>query len=94
MILHTRGSAVCLQIKHLDGHDVTLAADGITVPGQRQTLQGQGMPLLDQARKHGDMHVTYTVAFPKDLSEPHKKCIRELHNAFPAHEELRLASIA
>ena len=77
-----------LQIKHLDGHDVTLKATGITIPGQMQTMQGEGMPLPDQARKFGDMHITYTVAFPKQLNESQKKCIRELGHAFPTRDDL------
>lgn len=79
---------VTVQVQHLDGHDVTLKAAGITVPGQMQTLKGEGMPLLDQARRHGDMHVTYTVAFPKQLSETQKKCIKELEHALPARDDL------
>jgi len=77
-----------LQIQHLDGHDVTLKAAGITIPGEMQTLKGEGMPLLDQARKQGDMHVTYTIAFPKQLNESQKKCIKELGHAFPARDDL------
>ena len=77
-----------LQIKHLDDHAVTLKSAGITIPGQMQTLPGEGMPLLDQARKRGDMHVTYTVAFPKQLTESQKKCIKELGHAFPARDDL------
>lgn len=81
-------SVFALQIKHLDNHAVTLKSAGITIPGQMQTLPGEGMPLLDQARKRGDMHVTYTVAFPKQLTESQKKCIKELGHAFPARDDL------
>ena len=77
-----------MQIKHLDGHDVTLQSSGITIPGQMQTLKGQGMPLLDHAKQHGDMHVTYTVAFPKQLNQSQKKCIKELGHAFPVRDDL------
>ena len=77
-----------MQVKHLDGHDVTLAASHITIPGHMQTLKGEGMPLLDQAGKRGDMHVTYTVQFPKQLNEPQEKCIKELNNVFPVRDDL------
>ena len=53
-----------------------------------QTLKGEGMPLLDQARKRGDMHVTYTVEFPQQLNESQKKCIKELNHAFPIRDDL------
>ena len=77
-----------VQVKHLDGHDVILAASGITIPGQMQTLKGEGMPLLDQARKRGDMHITYTVAFPKQLNESQKRCIKDVGHAFPLRDDL------
>lgn len=67
---------------------MTLAASGITIPGQMQTLKGEGMPLLDQARKRGDMHVTYTVKFPQKLNESQKKCIKDLNHAFPVRDDL------
>lgn len=53
-----------------------------------QTLKGEGMPLLDQARKRGDMHVTYTVKFPQKLNESQKKCIKDLNHAFPVRDDL------
>lgn len=77
-----------VKVKHLDGHDVTLAASDITIPGRMQTLKGEGMPLLDQAGKRGDMHVTYTVRFPEQLNESQKKCIKELNNVFPVRDDL------
>lgn len=46
------------------------------------------MPLLDQARKLGDMHITYTVAFPKQLNESQKKYIKDLGHAFPIRDDL------
>lgn len=81
-------AVVPVQVKHLDGHDVTLSSSGITIPGQMQTMKGEGMPLLDQARKHGDMHVTYRVEFPQQLNESQKKCIKELNHAFPVRDDL------
>ena len=43
-------SLVCLQIEHLDGHKVTLASEGVTVPGGVAVLPGEGMPLFEQVR--------------------------------------------
>ena len=36
------------QIEHLDGHKVTIASSGVTVPGQVQRIPGEGMPLYEQ----------------------------------------------
>lgn len=87
-LIRSPAEASCVQVKHLDGHDVSLAASDITIPGRMQTLKGEGMPLLDQAGKRGDMHVTYTVQFPDQLNESQKKCIKELNNVFPVRDDL------
>lgn len=87
-LIRSPAEVLCVQVKHLDGHDVTLAASDITIPGRMQTLKGEGMPLLDQAGKRGDMHVTYTVRFPEQLNESQKKCIKELNNVFPVRDDL------
>ena len=38
------------QIEHLDGHKVTLAASGVTRPGQVVVIKGEGMPVYDSVR--------------------------------------------
>lgn len=70
----------------MDGHKVTLAATGVTIPGQVQKLKGEGMPLFDHPHKKGDLYVTYTVKFPDSLSEAQKAIVRE--HFLPPHDEL------
>ena len=77
-----------VQVQHLDGHTVLLKSTGITIPGQMETVAGQGMPLLDSAKKYGDLHVTYTVEFPKSLSDTQKNCINGLKPNFAVKDEL------
>lgn len=77
-----------MQVQHLDGHMVVLKSTGITIPGQLETVKGQGMPLPDSAKRFGDLHVTYTVEFPKTLSESQKKCIHDLRPNFTVRDEL------
>ena len=77
-----------VQVQHLDGHNVVLKSTGITVPGQVEMMTGQGMPLLDAAKKFGDLHVTYTVQFPNSLSDAQKKCIHDLKSTFAVKDEL------
>ena len=67
---------------------MVLQSTGITIPGQQQVIQGEGMPLLDQGKKFGNLHVTYTVEFPKSLTEAQKKCIHELRPNFAVKDEL------
>jgi hypothetical protein len=39
-----------VQIEHLDGHKVTLAASGVTQPGQVVLIKGEGMPVYESVR--------------------------------------------
>lgn len=66
--------------KHLDGHKVTLATEGVTRPGSVQKIEGEGMPVFDSAKK-GDLYVTYTVDFPDSLTEEQKQSVRSLFGA-------------
>ena len=74
------------QIEHLDGHKVTLAAKGVTVPGAQQVLAKEGMPLHEHPHRHGSLHVAYTVAFPRQLTQAQKDAVRKLFAG--EHDEL------
>ena len=75
-----------VQIDHLDGHKVTLQAKGVTIPGAQQVLPKEGMPLHENAHRHGSLHVTYTVAFPRQLSQSQKDAVKKLFGS--SHDEL------
>lgn len=74
------------QFAHLDGHAVTLTADGVTRPGSVHKVPGEGMPVFDSAAK-GDLYVTYTVDFPAALSEEQKAAVRSLFGGGVAAEK-------
>ncbi len=67
-----------LGIEHLDGHKVTLAAAGVTRPGDVQRVEGEGMPMYGAEHTRGDLHITYTVAFPDALTDQQKAAVRDL----------------
>ena len=73
-----------VQIEHLDGHKVTIAADAVTKPGDYKYIKGEGMPIHGNEVKHGDLWVLFTVAFPAVLSEEQKSAVRTLFPAAPA----------
>ena len=56
------------------------------MPGAQQSLRGEGMPRHEAAKRHGDMHVTYTLAFPKQLSKAQKDTVKKLFAG--SHDEL------
>ena len=78
-------------VPHLDGHAIKLASEGVTRPGAVVTVPGEGMPKAGKVKAaaagkappspsrttHGDLHVTYTVSFPRALSDKQKAAVRE-----------------
>ena len=73
-------------MEHLDGRKVRVAAAGVTVPGHIVRLAGEGMPLFEHPDRHGDLYVTVTVAFPKQLTEKQKATVRKTFEGL--HDEL------
>jgi len=59
----------------------------VTVPegsahGSVVTLQGQGMPVLGRAGKHGDLKIILNIDVPRKLSSKQKELIKQLNETF------------
>lgn len=54
------------QIRHLDGHLLTLRRSEVTQPGFVQTFHEEGMP-HHGSLGHGDLFVTYEVVLPAQI---------------------------
>ncbi|EFN52402.1 hypothetical protein CHLNCDRAFT_138873 [Chlorella variabilis] len=65
------------QIEHLDGHKVQIGTQGVTRPGEVRWYQGEGMPQFEKTTR-GDMWVTFSIAFPRAISDEQKQQLREL----------------
>jgi len=64
--------------KHLDGHEVTVARDVVTKPGQQISINGEGMPHHGFSTQKGDLYVTFIVQFPTSLTEEQKEGFKKL----------------
>lgn len=63
-----------LELKHLDGHAVSITRDKVTWPGARIRKKGEGMPNYDNNNLQGTLYITFDVDFPKnELSEQDKE---------------------
>ncbi|KAL7294059.1 hypothetical protein TKK_0012097 [Trichogramma kaykai] len=70
-----------LEIPHLDGHKVQVQREKITKPGSRMRKKGEGMPFYENNNLHGNLYITFDVAFPeKDLTDSEKEDIKKLLN--------------
>lgn len=56
---------------------MTLKRTGVTIPGQVQRIKGEGMPKYEDDSKYGDLFVTYSVEFPKELSDSQKEVVKQ-----------------
>ncbi|KAF2881132.1 hypothetical protein ILUMI_25043 [Ignelater luminosus] len=74
-------SGFTLELKHLDGHMVSVTRDKITWPGARIRKKGEGMPNYENNNLHGTLYITFDVEFPKqELSEADKQEIKRILN--------------
>jgi len=55
--------------KHLDGHTVTVKRTGVTRPGQVIRIKGEGMPKHGTPSEFGDLTITFSIDFPKEVDE-------------------------
>ena len=71
-------------VKHLDGHTVQLKRTGVTKPGQAIRIKGEGMPKHSTPSEFGDLTITFTVDFPKEVDDTLASGLAELLPAFTA----------
>lgn len=70
-----------MDIKHLDGHIVTVIRDKVTWPGAKLRKKGEGMPNYDNNNLFGTLVITFDVEFPKtDFTEQQKEDIKRILN--------------
>ncbi|XP_055342949.1 dnaJ homolog shv-like [Paramacrobiotus metropolitanus] len=55
-----------MQLKHLDGHFVTVSRETVTWPGARIRKKGEGMPNYENNNQFGILYITFDVDFPKE----------------------------
>lgn len=78
---------MCAQVSHLDGHRVQIGSKGVTRPGEVRRFTGEGMPVFERGSK-GDLVVTFSVAFPKAVSEAQAKQLQAMFAKTTWHDEL------
>lgn len=62
-----------IELRHLDGHMVTINRDKITWPGARIRKKGEGMPNYANNNLHGALFITFDVEFPKQELKDEEK---------------------
>eukprot|EP01013_Petalomonas_cantuscygni_P036694 TRINITY_DN67390_c0_g1_i1.p1 TRINITY_DN67390_c0_g1~~TRINITY_DN67390_c0_g1_i1.p1 ORF type:complete len:380 (+),score=75.20 TRINITY_DN67390_c0_g1_i1:371-1510(+) len=62
-------------VTHLDGRQVVVSHVGVTAPGTRRQIKGEGMPVHHVPSDRGALHVTFEVDFPRVLTGAQNKAI-------------------
>eukprot|EP00823_Brevimastigomonas_motovehiculus_P005510 TRINITY_DN4074_c0_g1_i1.p1 TRINITY_DN4074_c0_g1~~TRINITY_DN4074_c0_g1_i1.p1 ORF type:complete len:369 (-),score=68.37 TRINITY_DN4074_c0_g1_i1:168-1274(-) len=65
-------------IRHLDGHEVVIQKKTITSPGEVLKVESEGMPLHNYSSKNGNLFVTFTIDFPRTLTEDQRSGFAKL----------------
>jgi DnaJ-related protein SCJ1 len=63
--------------KHLDGHEVKIRREGVTMPGAVMKVAEEGMPKKDDSSSFGDLFIEFTVQFPESLTAGQQKAISD-----------------
>lgn len=67
-------------VRHLDGHAVSVGTKEVTRPKEVRRFKGEGMPVYESLKK-GDLFVTFEVDFPKSLSDAQREAIKSILKA-------------
>ncbi|CAK4673351.1 unnamed protein product [Aphanomyces euteiches] len=67
-----------IALPHLDGHKVSVAADGVTKPFEVRRIAEEGMPHHHVPSQHGDLYIQHNIRFPTQLTEAQKELVKRL----------------
>ncbi|UJR28275.1 hypothetical protein I4U23_009525 [Adineta vaga] len=75
-------TGITLHIEHLDGRLLDIPINEIVRPGYKKRIPSQGMPLMSNPDKYGDLIIEFDVEYPQKLNSDQKLYIREalIHN--------------
>lgn len=65
-------------VKHLDGHEVVIERNEVTIPGFVLQIQDEGMPVHEFPTQKGSLFVEFTVKFPPYITEEQKSELQRL----------------
>lgn len=66
-----------IALKHLDGREILIVTPPgeIPQPNEKRKVVGEGMPILNQPEKHGDLYVILNIVLPTTISAQHLKSL-------------------
>jgi len=62
-------------VKHLDERELLLTYPNVVNPGDLLCVKDQGMPIIGQPDRFGDLYVEFNVIFPSKLTEVQRKAL-------------------
>ena len=63
----------------LDGRTLPIAVNEVVRPGMQKTVPGEGMPLVADPSRRGNLIISFDIAFPEALSEDQKTSLQAIN---------------
>ncbi|XP_073138594.1 uncharacterized protein [Henckelia pumila] len=67
-----------LAVPLLEGRVMSMDIDDIIYPGHKKIIEGQGMPRQNDPKTRGNLIITFSVEFPKELTEEQRSNIVDI----------------
>lgn len=77
----TLENALCgatIEVDLLNGETLDVTVDDVISDGFVHQVKGKGMPVRGTEDEFGDLHIHFTVAFPKSIEDGDKKKLRKI----------------
>jgi DnaJ family protein B protein 4 len=65
-------------LKTCDGRILNIPCSDIIHPGYEKVIQNEGMPILKEPGKKGNLHIKFDLKFPKHLTPDQKTSIKKI----------------
>jgi len=82
----TLGESLCgskIPVKTLDGRFFTVMSVHMIYPGSEKVIAGEGLPLLGEPERKGDLLIRFNVKYPNKLSDKQRQALKDALTAGP-----------
>ena len=70
-------TGVTLSVNTLDGRTLPISVSDVIKPGMQKVIAGEGMPLIKDSSKRGNLVIDFAISFPDALTEAQKLLLKE-----------------
>ena len=75
-----------VNLKTLDGRDLVIKLTDVVTPGYELAIAKEGMPIIKENGRRGNLRIRFDVDFPKRLSSEQRQNIRKVLGGQPQQQ--------